>query len=375
MFDCNERILRQYYNAKDTQGTTHNGFLQAMDFSGVSIPVLNEVTLSILDAYIFNRFDRSVALAHWAHYLQYDHTAKDYRIDAAFYADFVNALFVELLQADKYNTNILKYNWTSLSAKDIEKITYGAKQTDRHYDIVNVTVTKGNDTEATTQRQDSQSIGARSDSQSLGAREDGQSIGARSDSQTLGQRQDSESLGQRQDSHTEAARTDTSTPGSKTLTHERYPLGASAYINDTKDTETYTQSTNQTGAQSGSNTIGTQSNSYTQGSQSNSSTQGAQENSFTQGAQSNSFTQGAQSNSFTEGAQTLTKTFGDQETETDARDDRETIAIHIDEKEHTKHIIITPDKYYEIQQELSRQNVYGIVASAVRRAFSASYWR
>lgn len=339
MFDCSERILRQYYNAKDTQGTVHNGFLQAMDFSEVSIPVLNEVTLSILDAYIFNRFDRAVALAHWAHYLQYDHTAKDYRIDATFYADFVNALFVELLQADKYNTDILKYNWISLSAKDIEKITYGAKQTDRHYDVVNVSVTKGNDTEAKTQREDSQSIGARSDSQ------------------TLGQRQDSESLGQRQDSHTEAARTDTSTPGSKTLTHDRYPLGAAAYVQDTKDTETYTQSTNQTGAQSGSNTIGNQSNSYTQGSQSNSSTQGAQ------------------SNSFTEGAQTLTKTFGDQETETDARDDRETIAVHIDEKEHTKHIIITPDKYFEIQQELARQNVYGIVASAVRRAFAASYWR
>ena len=315
-----EHILKEYYNAKDTAGNVHSGFLAAMDFSGLSFPILNDVTVSILDKYVYNRVSEIIALHQWSKYLSYNKDVKEWRIDADFYTDFVDSLFVELLEADKYNTDILKYSFQSISAKDLEKITFGAKVTQKDYDNVIVTVQKGNDTEANT---------------------------ARTDTHTTQQATDTHTTQQVTDTHGTTARTDTETPGNVTEEHKRYPLGGSAYVNDTQDTRAQLQSEKVTGAQTVTDTIG---------------------------ARSESDTIGARSESDVTGAQTLTKTFGDKTTETGERQDVETIQSRIDNKEHTKHVIITPEKYFEIQQELANINAYTLIADAVRRTFSAAYW-
>lgn len=320
MYPMMEKTLKDFYNVKDTQGQTHTGFLQAMDFSGMSFPVLNEITISILDAYIFNRLSHCVALRQWGDYLQYDKDAKEIRIDAAFYSAFVSALFVELMEADKYNTTILKGDFSALSAKDLKKVTYGEKTTNKHYDTVVVEITKGNDTEGTTARTDQHSETAYKDTEKLGARSD---------------------------SHSETAHTDTITPGTETDEHLRFALGGSVYNEDTKDVKTHTATNNAYGATSGSASIG---------------------------QQENETDYGARSSSDTIGAQTVTKTFGDKTTETDARNDSEVILSRIDQEEHTKHILISPEKFFEIEKELASINAYTIVSDAVKHAFAASYW-
>lgn len=313
-------ILKDFYNMKDTTGTTHNGFLTAMNFTGLQFDILNDVTISILDNYIYNRLSELIALKQWNDYLKWDPDVKERRIDATFYADFVSALHVELLTADKVNTDILKYNFTSISAKDLKKISFGEKVTDRNYDNVLIELKRNNDTEGTTARTDTHSSNQVTDTHT-----DANAI----------------------DTHGTTARTDHETPGTVTTTGKVYPLGASAYVDDTQTIQSTTQSTMETGAQTVTDNIG---------------------------QRQRTDVIGARQDTDITGAQTLTKTYGDQTTETKEREDTETIHAHIDNEEHTKHVIITPEKYFEIQRELASINAYTVLGDAVRRTFSAAAW-
>ena len=376
-------ILKEFFDAKDTEGVTHSGFLRAMDFSGLQIAILNDVTISLLDNYIFNTISRITALKQWAGYLQYDADHKEYRIDADFYSAFVSALFVNLLTADKNNTDILKYNFSSLSAKDTKKLTYGEKVTNRNYDNVMIEVKRGNDTEGTTARTDTHTAESATDTHTAQSATDTHTTQQATDTHTTQQATDTHtantytdthSADAVQDTHGTTARTDTETPGTKTITNKLYPLGASAYVDDTQSTEAQTQSTRETGAQTQTDNLGVRRTSDVMGARSESDVIGARSESDVIGARSESDVIGARSSSDITGAQTKTKTYGDVTNETKEREDVETIETHIDEEEHTKHVIISPDKFFELQKELAQINAYTLMADAVRKTFAAGFW-
>ena len=313
-------ILKDYFSAEDLQGQVHTGFLQSMDFSGLSLDILNEVTVSMLDPYIFNMLSNLKALGQWDAYMVWDPVTKGYLINRAFYADFVNALYVELLQADKANDTILGYNFKSISAQETEMLVYGAKETERDYDKVVVEIKRGNDTEGATARTDTHDFDAYIDTHANTARTDTQDIGARSD---------------------------TETPGQATTTNKLYPLGGSGFIDDTQSITSHLQT---------------------------SRSQGLQQNQNVTGAMTVTDNMGAQKTTDVTGAQTTTRTWGDQTHETDARKDGELIKTHTDTKTRTKVILISPEKYFEIQKELASVNAYTLFADAVRRAFGAAFF-
>lgn len=313
-------ILKDYFSAEDLQGQVHTGFLQSMDFSGLSLDILNDVTISMLDPFLFNTLSDLKALKQWDAYMVWDPATKGYLINSDFYADFVAALYVELMQADKANDTILGYEWKSISAQEQEQIVYGAKETQRDYDKVVVEITRGNDTEGATARTDTHDFDAYIDTHANTARTDTQDIGARSD---------------------------TETPGQITTTNKLYPLGASGFIDDTQNITSQLQT---------------------------SRSQGQQQNQNVTGAMTVTDSMGAQKTTDVTGAQTTTRTWGDQTSETDARTDTEAIRTHTDTKTRTKVIMISPEKYFEIQKELAAQNAYTLFADAVRRAFGAAYF-
>lgn len=313
-------ILKDYFSAEDLQGQVHTGFLQAMDFSGLSLDILNEVTISMLDPFLFNKLSELKALGQWDAYMIWDPTTKKYLLKREFYADFVGALYVELMQSDKANDTILGYSWKAISAQEQEQIVYGTKETQRDYDKVVVEIKRGNDTEGATARTDTHDFDAYIDTHANTARTDTQDIGARSD---------------------------TETPGQITTTNKLYPLGASAFIDDTQSITSQLQT---------------------------SRSQGVQQNQNVTGAMTVTDNMGAQKTTDVTGAQTTTRTWGDQTHETDARTDTEEIKTHTDTKTRTKVIMISPEKYFEIQKELAAQNAYTLFADAVRRAFGAAYF-
>lgn len=331
-------ILKDYFSAEDLQGQVHAGFLQSMDFSGLSLDILNEVTVSMLDPFLFNKLSELKALGQWDAYMVWDPTTKKYLIKREFYADFVNALYVELMQADKANDTILGYNWKSISAQEQEQIVYGAKETQRDYDKVVVEITHGNDTEAITARTDTHEDAEHTDQHASGARIDTHANTARTDTQEIGNR------------------TDTETPGQSTTTNKLYPLGGAGFIDDTQSITSQLQT------------------SRTQGQQVIENETGPMTVTDNVGAQTVTDTIGKREITDVTGAQSTTKTYGNVANETDARTDTEQIKTHTDTKTRTKVIMISPEKYFEIQKELAAQNAYTLFADAVRRAFGAAYF-
>lgn len=284
-----------FFDAEDTEGVTHTGFLQSLDLSGYTdITLLNDITETLLDAYLFQQIRVCAALDQWAKYATWDKAASKILVDPDFYDAFAAALYVSLLQAQNFDASILTYDFKSVSKQEQKEIIHGTKTTTRNYDKVVLEIKRNQD------------------------------------KQTIGQREDT--IGQRQD--TLGSRTDNATPGQETVTNKLYPLGASAYVDDTQTITTALQS---------SSTIGQQIN-----------TAGEQQN--------------------TTGEQEITQDYGDVTNETGAREDTEEITTYTDTENYTKHVIITPEKYFEIQKELVSINAYTLIRDAVYKTFSKGVW-
>ena len=66
--------FKHFFNAYDTTGIQHTGFLQSMDFSALtgSVTFLNELTMAMMDAYLYTELSESLVMRQWGHYLQYN---------------------------------------------------------------------------------------------------------------------------------------------------------------------------------------------------------------------------------------------------------------------------------------------------------------
>lgn len=284
-----------FFDAEDTEAVVHTGFLQSLDLSGYTdITLLNDITETLLDAYLYQQIRTCAALNQWAKYATWNRAANKVLVDPDFYDAFAAALYVSLLQAQNFDASILTYDFKSISKQDQKQFIHGTKKTTRNYDKVTLEIKR---------EQDKRTIGERED--------------------TIGQRQD-----------TLGSRTDNATPGQETITNKLYPLGASAYVDDTQTITTALQS---------SSTIGQQIN-----------------------------TAGEQNN--TTGEQEITQDYGDVTNETKAREDTEEITTYTDTENHTRHVIITPEKYFEIQKELVSINAYTLILDAVYKTFSKGVW-
>lgn len=136
------------------------------------------------------------------------------------------------------------------------------------------------------------------------------------DKQTIGQREDT--IGEREDENT---------PGNTTETNKIFPLGGIAYQDDTQTETAQLKSTSVTGEQVN-----------------------------------------------TTGEQIIDVEHGDVENDTDAREDQEEIATYTDTETYTKHVIISPEKFFAIQKELAEINAYTLLRDAVNRAFARGVW-
>ncbi len=408
-----KNVFKTFFNVYDTSGNYHDGFIQNMDFSAyVDLTMLNDLSKTILDSFIYNEFSSRIVLSRWKNYMTYNPSLKRYEIDPRFYSNAVIALYVYLAKKEKF-FNILTSDFRSLSANETETINYGQKATARNYgatlktnvfDRVVVELSKGTETENRGTHTDTLNNGAHTDTERLGmytngetigARSDSETIGSRSDSQTIGSRSDSETIGARSDSQTIGARSDGETIGSRTdsetRTEKDFPFDAVAFVNkgQTEVSKTQGAQTNSSsigqqsnsssiGAQNNSSSIGQQNNSSSIGAQNNSSSIGQQENTLTFGARVNTEEYGAQSNSTIYGAQENTRSYGKTTNETLGRtdteagashSDSETVSARIDTKTRTKVILIDPEKYFEIQKELSEKNLYTLFSEAVNECF------
>ena len=60
--------------------------------------------------------------------------------------------------------------------------------------------------------------------------------------------------------------------------------------------------------------------------------------------------------------------------ETAARTDSEGYSSYVDALDMTRHIILSPDAYFEIQKEMAEYNLYASVRDAVRDTVTTGRW-
>lgn len=335
------KVFKSFFNCYDTLGVLHTGFVQSLDLSAYTdLTMLNDLSSLIIDNYLYNELKNRVVLSRWKEFLVWDDTTKRFIIKPDFYNEAVVAIYVYLAKQQKF-FDILETDFRSLNAQESETINFGSKLTSKVngeklktnvFDNVVVELSKGTETE---------NKGQHTDTETKGSHTDTENKGTHTDSESKGQYTDTENIGAQTNSNTK--------------TDSIFPFDAVAFVNDTKSEESATN-----GAQINSTQYGAQSNSTIYGAQSNSNVYGSQENSNVYGAQQNTRTYGKTTNE--------TKTHTDTERHS-AYTDNETVSAHIDTKTRTKVLILSPEKYFEIQKELAEKNIYTLFSQAVNECF------
>ena len=416
--------FKHFFNCYDTVGTQHTGFLQSMDFSGLTSEVtfLNELTMAFMDAYLYNELSNSLVMRQWAQYMHYSRENERFEIMATFYQDFVNALAAKLMRAEKWY-QLTKINFQSLSATDIKTIEHGMKETVKDYGEDETTRAYGEDEQTNIygQKQDTNAYGVAERTNVYGQVQDtnqyGQKVNtnayAEDETETVyGQTNETQERGERvvkkdydavvvtvahdgNDIHKIGA---THAETDATTTNLLYPLGGSAYVDDTKqtqhnETDTDEQTNTDTFADVGTSTDARNdketAEEYTDTIQNDehtdTTTRAARTDTLTEGQHTDTLTTAQHTDTMTDAAHTDTMTKG-QHTDTltrseredvetrAARRDTEQIKAYVDTERHTKHIIISPEKYYQIEKELADIGVYDLMQDAVKETMLLCVW-
>lgn len=408
--------FKDFFNCYDTAGTQHNGFLQSMNFSGLTgtVTFLNELTMAFMDAYLYNELSSSLVLRHWGQYMHYSRENERFEIMSSFYQDFVNALAAKLMRAEKWY-QLTKTDFTSLSATDIKTIEHGSKVTDFDYAQSQKTKQYGQDQTTTQygQTQDTSVYGAAVKQLEYGAQTEQSQYAQRQDTDAYGAGTLQKEYGATQKTNAYGANivqrdydkvvvevshdgndTHVIGAGNSTATHKIYPLGASDFVNDSQDvtnnlqqtnTDSFAKVTTETDGRTDAETTAAKTDTESTLSHTDVETTAAKTDTHTKGAHTDVVTDAAHTDVVTDASRTDTVT-GSQhtdtatrsqrtDTETDAaKKDTQTIKAYTDTERHTKHIVISPEKYYAIKKELADIGVYDLMKDAVKETMLLCVW-
>lgn len=307
--------FKHFFNTYDTTGQQHAGFLQSMDFSALeeSVTFLNELTWAFMDAYLYNQLSESLVMRQWGQYMHYSRENARFEIMSTFYQDFVNAVAAKLMRAEKWY-QLTKVDFTALSATDIKTIEHGEKETETEKG-------QGVRTNVYGQTEDTTVYGATKRTKDY----DTVVVEIEHD-------QDTHVVGQ--------AKTETD----NTTTNKLYPLGASDFINDTQQILDGEINTSE------------------------------QTNTDTWGDQTNTTSARKDEDSTIEHTDRVTGTTHTDTVTDAAKTDTQTIKAYTDTERHTKHIILSPDKYYQIEKELAEIGVYDLMKDVVKETMLLCVW-
>lgn len=390
--------FKHFFNTYDTTGTQHTGFLQAMDFSGLTgtVTFLNELTMAFMDAYLYNELSDSIVMRQWGQYMHYSRENERFEIMATFYQDFVNALAAKLMRAEKWY-QLTKIDFQSLSATDIKTIEHGSKVTDYDYAQSQKTKQYGQDQVTTQygQKQNTNAYGAQVEQSEYAQKQDSTVYGSGTQTKEYGATEKTtahDAVTVRKDydrvvvdvTH-DGNDTHVIGAGTTTATHKLFPLGAASFVNDTQDetgtlqqtnTDSYAKVTTDTGSRIDVETTGAHDVKESAILHTDVVRDAEKTDTRTSGAHTDVVTDAAHTDTLTEGQHTDTETRNQRtDTETDsAKKDTTTINAYVDTERHTKHIIISPEKYYQIEKELADIGVYDLMRDAVKETILLCVW-
>ena len=433
--------FKDFFNCYDTVGTQHTGFLQSMDFSALTTkcPFLNELTMAFMDAHLYNELSGSLVMRQWAQYMHFDKTDQRFEIMATFYTDFVNALAAKLMRAQKWY-ELTQINFQSLSATDIKTIEHGLRETVNDYGEAETTRAYGEDehTNVYGSQENTNAYGVAEKTNVYGQQQNTNAYGVAEQTNLYGQQQNTNAYGVAETTNLYGATQQTQQHGAQTIqkdydkvvvsvqhgqdthvvgaahtesdgttTNQLYPLGGAAFSDDTKsivhnegdtdaqtNTDTFGDVDTETDARQDGETLGAHTDTIsdithtdtvtdaahtdtiTSGTHTDTITNAAHTDTLTSGTHTDTETDAAHTDTLTNGAHTDTLTRSEREdVETrGAHQDVEKIKAYTDTERHTKYIVISPDKYYQIEKELTEIGVYDLMRDAVRETMLLCVW-
>ena len=342
--------FKEFFDRYDALGTLHPGFLQSMNLSAYTdIEFLNELTTNLMDAYLYNELSDSLVLKRWKHYLVWDKAENRFEIKSAFYADFAAAVYAYLAKKQRW-WELAQTNFTSLSATDIKTIEHGLKETDMDYGATQETNQYG-------QQQRTDVHGAQSVTNQYGQQQRTDVHGAQGVTRNYDKIE--VKVERAQDSHVTGAESGSS---SDTVTNRVFPLGASAFVDDT---QIKSSSTTSAQARTDTDTWGDQDT--TTKARTDEESRAAFTDTSTDAQHSDTSSTQAFTDTSTDAQHTDTKS-------TIAKQDKQTVKAYVDTERHTKYILISPEKLYEIEKELVEIGAYDLMLEAVRETMLLEVW-
>ena len=318
--------LIDFFNVYDENGVYHNGFLQSIDLSAYTdFDFLNEVTMNLMDMFLHNEIGLMLTSGRWNSFLHWDKESGTYKINSEFYDSAKYSIYAYLIKTQKF-FELTQIDYKSFSATEMKTISYGLKETENDYDKVVVEINRENDTTQYGQNQRTLLYGQNQRTLLYGATQQTNLYGATSETNSIGQQ-----------------------INSSTNTHSKHPfdLSANTYLGDTKDENSVTNGSRQDGKSTTSHT-----------------------DTISELTHTDTDTTATRTDTDTVATHTDTNTYGDITNTTDARKDTVKIKAHIDTETKTKVVILSPDKFFEIEKELINYGVYNLLLESVKHCFT-----
>ena len=361
--------FKNFFNAYDLGGVQHQGFLQSMDFSGIisDAPFISGLTMIIMDAQLYNQFSNGLVLRQWKNYMAFNKALDRLEISSQFYTDFVPAIASKLFKTDKW-LQLTQTDFRSLSATDIYTFEHGEKETEKEHGQQQREKEYG-------QRETEKEYGAHETEREYGAHETEREYGAHETEREYGAHETEREYGAHEtereydkvvvtvergdETHIVGA---AHIEGSVTNTGLLYPLGASAYVDDTKNIQA---SESDNDEQTNTDKFGNVETS-TDG---RTDTETSKTHTDTETSKLHTDTETSKLHTDTE----TRKTFTDTDT-LKTFTDTDTIKAYTDTERRTRFVILSPEKYFAIQKELADIGAYDLMAEAVKRVMLLEAW-
>ena len=365
MFDARYKAFKGITDGNTTRAGLFALLLaKGADFSGFEF--YSDLTAAYLDAYLNRALRECVLMDDISHGISYDHDTKKYSINSYFDAtELIGYLMGKLTETEATYKVMTQEDLNIVSFNDVDTNVYGKKTINRDYDKVTIDITNGQKvlTDVFAQDQLTKQFGA------FDTDYDYKQL-----QRTLQYGEDVDTLlyGERVTNNLYAERTNTDAVGSQgdpddTTTRSVQGFNSSGWSNAEKTTVHTALRTHTLGGGTDTVTNMTYTDTDTRSQHTDTDTTAAHKDTITEKQHTDTETRAQRQD-------THTNSQSADKHETAARKDTEEIQTYTDTFTKTRHIVLSPDKYFEIQKEMADYNLYKSVLDAVRESVTKGVW-
>ena len=367
MFDC----MRYKAFKGITDGNTTRAGLFALllakgaDFS--SFEFYSDLTAAFLDAYLNRALRTCVLMDDIARGITYDKDTKKYSINTYFDAtELIGYLMGKLTETEATYKVMTQEDLNIVSFNDVDQNVYSKKTINRDYDKVTIDITNGEKVLTDVFAQDRNTMQYGSFDTDYNYAQLKKTIDYGEDHNTLeyGERVTDNLYAQRTNTETQG---DNNTHAGDVTTRSVAGFNSSNFSDAEKSVSKKDKMTMVNGGGTDTETAYTYTDETTRDQRRDIDTTDARKDTIQEKQHTDINTRDQRQDTHTNSQST-------DKNETAARQDKEEVQTYTDILTHTRHIVLSPDKFFEIQKEMADYNLYKSVLDAVRESVTKGVW-